>query len=67
METQGMPVPADMLVTLIGEQAVEIRVLRGQLAQANAVLDEMKKIPPGPPLTKGGGEGLGEKKGETNG
>lgn len=33
-------VSADMLVTMIGEQAVEIRVLRAQLAQGQAALAE---------------------------
>lgn len=31
-------IPADMLVMMIGEQVVEIRVLRAQLAQAHAAL-----------------------------
>ena len=38
-----MPVPADMLVTLIGEQAVEIRVLRAENGQLRKMVGEMQK------------------------
>ena len=44
----------DMLVIMIGEQAVEIRALRMENARLRA------EIPPGPPLSKGG-EGEREK------
>lgn len=55
--SENEPVSVDMLVSVIGEQAVEIRLLRRKLAQVNAVLESVRNSPQAPPLANGDEEG----------